>query len=182
MFYTIPIDDIKFESANLKEESEKWLYRGVVNTRMRHNFFFLFQSLLKWNLTGENIQYGWMVSAFYLVLRLKVHVFLFFSRNYAGGYTGLCKDMNNVCFVCRRDGEVTHIKIQNTGDFYDLYGGEKFATLTELIQYYTENPGQLREKNGQAIEMKFPLNSTDPTTERLDQTFYLSLQMHIEIR
>lgn len=108
--------------------------------------------------------------------------FLFFSRNYAGGYTGFCKDMNNVCFVCRRDGEVTHIKIQNTGDFYDLYGGEKFATLTELIQYYTENPGQLREKNGQAIEMKFPLNSTDPTTERLDQTFYLSLQMHIEIR
>ena len=32
--------------------------------------------------------------------------------------------------------------------------------------FYTENPGQLREKNGQIIEMKFPLNSTDPTTER----------------
>ncbi|KAK6618622.1 hypothetical protein RUM43_013013 [Polyplax serrata] len=32
----------------------------------------------------------------------------------------------------RRNGEVTHIKIQNTGDFYDLYGGEKFATLSEL--------------------------------------------------
>jgi hypothetical protein len=30
----------------------------------------------------------------------------------------------------RRRGEVTHIKIQNTGDFYDLYGGEKFATLS----------------------------------------------------
>lgn len=66
----------------------------------------------------------------------------------------------------RRDGEVTHIKIQNTGDFYDLYGGEKFATLSELIQFYTENPGQLKEKNGQIIEMKYPLNSTDPTTER----------------
>lgn len=69
-------------------------------------------------------------------------------------------------FICRRDGEVTHIKIQNTGDFYDLYGGEKFATLSELIQFYTENPGQLKEKNGQIIEMKYPLNSTDPTTER----------------
>ncbi|XP_032236419.1 tyrosine-protein phosphatase non-receptor type 11 [Nematostella vectensis] len=66
----------------------------------------------------------------------------------------------------RRNGDVTHIKIQNTGDYYDLYGGEKFATLSELIQYYTENPGQLREKNGQVIEMKFPLNSMDPTTER----------------
>ena len=67
----------------------------------------------------------------------------------------------------RRDGEVTHIKIQNVGDFYDLYGGEKFATLSELIQFYTENHGQLKEKNGQIIEMKYPLNSTDPTTERL---------------
>ena len=28
---------------------------------------------------------------------------------------------------------------QNTGDFYDLYGGEKFATLSELVQFYTEN-------------------------------------------
>lgn len=33
----------------------------------------------------------------------------------------------------RRNNEVTHIKIQNTGDFYDLYGGEKFATLSELV-------------------------------------------------
>lgn len=86
-----------------------------------------------------------------------------------------------VYFIYRRDGEVTHIKIQNTGDFYDLYGGEKFATLSELIQYYTENPGQLKEKNGQVIEMKFPLNSTDPTTERLDLTFCLLLQIHVEM-
>jgi len=62
---------------------------------------------------------------------------------------------------------VTHIKIQNTGDFYDLYGGEKFATLSELILFYTENSGQLREKQGEVIELKFPLNSTDPTSERL---------------
>ena len=61
---------------------------------------------------------------------------------------------------------MTHIKIQNTGDFYDLYGGEKFATLSELILFYTENTGQLREKQGEVIELKFPLNSTDPTSER----------------
>jgi len=76
---------------------------------------------------------------------------------------------------------VTHIKIQNTGDFYDLYGGEKFATLSELIQYYTENPGQLKEKNGQVIEMLYPLNSTDPTKERLDPTFCLLLWIYVEI-
>ena len=66
----------------------------------------------------------------------------------------------------RRNGQITHIKIQNTGDFYDLYGGEKFATLSELVQYYMENGGQLREKNGEAIELKYPLNCADPTTER----------------
>ncbi|XP_043465171.1 tyrosine-protein phosphatase corkscrew-like isoform X1 [Leptopilina heterotoma] len=66
----------------------------------------------------------------------------------------------------RRNGEVTHIKIQNTGDFYDLYGGEKFATLSELVQFYMENDGQLREKNGEVIELKYPLNCADPTTER----------------
>ena len=66
----------------------------------------------------------------------------------------------------RRNGDVTHIKIQNTGDFYDLYGGEKFATLAELVQFYMENQGQLREKSGEIIELKFPLNCGDPTTER----------------
>ena len=57
----------------------------------------------------------------------------------------------------RRNGEVTHIKIQNTGDFYDLYGGEKFATLAELVQYYMENMGQLKERNGDIIELKYPI-------------------------
>ena len=70
----------------------------------------------------------------------------------------------------RRNSEVTHIKIQNTGDYYDLYGGEKFASLAELVEHYTE-PGpngqhQLREKNGHTIELRYPLYSADPTTER----------------
>ena len=61
---------------------------------------------------------------------------------------------------------MTHIKIQNTGDCYDLYGGEKFATLAELVQFYMENVDALKEKNGEIIELKYPLNSADPTTER----------------
>lgn len=66
----------------------------------------------------------------------------------------------------RRGNEVTHIKIQNNGDFFDLYGGEKFATLAELVQYYSENGGQLKEKNGDCIELRVPLVCADPTTER----------------
>uniref|UniRef100_A0A2K6A5Z6 protein-tyrosine-phosphatase n=1 Tax=Mandrillus leucophaeus TaxID=9568 RepID=A0A2K6A5Z6_MANLE len=66
----------------------------------------------------------------------------------------------------RRNGAVTHTKNQNTSDYCDLYGGEKFATLTELVQYYMEHHGQLKEKNGDVIELKYPLNCADPTSEK----------------
>ena len=66
---------------------------------------------------------------------------------------------------------MTHIRIQNTGDFYDLYGGEKFATLTELVEYYTADNGILQDKDGTIIELKYPLNSSDPTSERLALLF-----------
>jgi hypothetical protein len=44
--------------------------------------------------------------------------------------------------------------------------GEKFATLNELVMYYIDNPKQLKEKNGQTIELKQPLICAEPTTER----------------
>uniref|UniRef100_A0A2K5P413 protein-tyrosine-phosphatase n=1 Tax=Cercocebus atys TaxID=9531 RepID=A0A2K5P413_CERAT len=61
-----------------------------------------------------------------------------------------------------RNGAVTHIKIQNN----DPYRGKKFATLAELVQYYMEHHRQLKEKNGDIIELKYPLNYADPTSER----------------
>uniref|UniRef100_A0A8C2XZF2 protein-tyrosine-phosphatase n=1 Tax=Capra hircus TaxID=9925 RepID=A0A8C2XZF2_CAPHI len=67
----------------------------------------------------------------------------------------------------RRHDEVTHIKIQNTGDYYDLYGGEKFATLAELVQHYTgQHAGLLRERGGAPVELRHPLGCQDPTSER----------------
>ena len=41
MFWTVLNDDIKFESANINKESEKWFYRGFVNIsgRMKHVCF-----------------------------------------------------------------------------------------------------------------------------------------------
>ena len=66
----------------------------------------------------------------------------------------------------RRGEEITHIKIQNRGEYYDLYGGEKFASLAELIQHYIEHPGQLKEKDGHFIELAQPLKSKEVTTER----------------
>lgn len=58
-----------------------------------------------------------------------------------------------------------HIKIQNTGDHYDLYGGEEFATLMELVEYYREEKA-LREKGGNMIELKQPLSLASYRNER----------------
>nr|XP_033777436.1 tyrosine-protein phosphatase non-receptor type 11-like isoform X2 [Geotrypetes seraphini] len=93
---------------------------------------------------------------------------LLLSRGVHGSFLARPSKSNPGDFTLsvRRGDEVTHIKIQNTGDFYDLYGGEKFATLAELVQYYTEQQGLLREKNGEEIQLKFPLNCQDPTSER----------------
>ncbi|KAM3719044.1 Tyrosine-protein phosphatase non-receptor type [Dirofilaria immitis] len=60
---------------------------------------------------------------------------------------------------------VKHVKIQNNGDCLDLYGGETFASLSELVQFYIENPGQLREKDGEIIILKCPL--VIPSTEAI---------------
>ncbi|KAG9484736.1 tyrosine-protein phosphatase non-receptor type 6 isoform X2 [Eleutherodactylus coqui] len=66
----------------------------------------------------------------------------------------------------RLEDSVTHIRIQNTGDYYDLYGGEQFATLTELVEYYTGQHDCLQDTDGMIIPLKYPLNCSDPTSER----------------
>ncbi|XP_047217901.1 tyrosine-protein phosphatase non-receptor type 6 [Girardinichthys multiradiatus] len=76
------------------------------------------------------------------------------------------KNVGDFSLSVRVGDLVTHIRIQNTGDFYDLYGGEKFATLSELVEYYTAENGILQDKDGTVIELKYPVNCSDPTTER----------------
>ncbi|XP_052002954.1 tyrosine-protein phosphatase non-receptor type 6-like isoform X2 [Xyrauchen texanus] len=76
------------------------------------------------------------------------------------------KNVGDFSLSVRLRDMITHIRIQNTGDYYDLYGGEKFATLAELVEYYTADHGVLQDKDGTIIELKYPLNCSDPTTER----------------
>ncbi|XP_060105098.1 tyrosine-protein phosphatase non-receptor type 11-like [Heteronotia binoei] len=71
----------------------------------------------------------------------------------------------DITLSIRRNDEATHIKIQNMGNYYELYG-EKFATLPELVQYYTQQQRLLREKNSNIIELKSPLNCHNPALER----------------
>ncbi|WKX97287.1 hypothetical protein Q1695_013162 [Nippostrongylus brasiliensis] len=58
-----------------------------------------------------------------------------------------------------RGKAITHVKIQkNSDDFLDLFGGESFASLSELVQFYIDNPEQLQERNGESIIMKRPIS------------------------
>lgn len=70
--------------------------------------------------------------------------------------------INIRCFILHAEMTMNHW----TKSFYFIFAGEKFATLSELVQYYMENGGQLKEKNGQVIELKQPLICAEPTTER----------------
>ncbi|KJH51296.1 Protein-tyrosine phosphatase [Dictyocaulus viviparus] len=47
---------------------------------------------------------------------------------------------------------------KNSDDFLDLFGGESFASLSELVQFYIDNPEQLQERNGESIIMKRPIS------------------------
>lgn len=67
---------------------------------------------------------------------------------------------------CKQGNDVFHIKIQATEDYFDLFDGDKFATLSELVEHYRQQKTELREKNGTLIFLKHPVLSEDPTTER----------------
>lgn len=80
-----------------------------------------------------------------------------------------------ICVSCPRLADyVTHLRINNDGDCFDILGptgGETFASLSDLVGYYMDSSGgsvPLKEKNGNVIEMKYPLPTCDHSTERSD--------------
>ena len=72
---------------------------------------------------------------------------------------------------------MTHVKIQSTEEYFDLYGGEKFATLAELVEHYTDSQNSLRETNGQIITLKVPLYVEEVTNERCASLNYASVHV-----
>ena len=69
------------------------------------------------------------------------------------------------------------MKIKNNGDHYDLHGGETFASLSDLVNYYMDH--ELKEKTGEIIQLRYPMNSQGPTNERLSIVFCLILLLII---
>jgi len=77
-------------------------------------------------------------------------------------------DLTMLCVV-RRDQEVLHVKVFNTGDYFDVFDGQEntqFTSLYELLSYYwkpkpTQSP--LKEKSGKPIQLLAPvLNDYEP--------------------
>ena len=138
---------------------------------------------IKNNVTCVGVRLGSVVKTFYFQSRLyTMATKRWFHPNLNGLQAeALLKDKGvDGSFLCRpsthnpgdftlsvrRGDDVTNIRIQNQGDFYDLYGGEKFATLAELILYYTDNPGHLKEKSGSVIQLTSAINCEEVTAER----------------
>lgn len=54
--------------------------------------------------------------------------------------------------ICRVDDKITHIKIHNKGNRYDVGGGTSFDSLGELIEHYKKCP--LVEVTGNVVHLK----------------------------
>jgi hypothetical protein len=61
---------------------------------------------------------------------------------------------------------VIHIQIKTEEDGYAVEGGDTFASLSELIQVYSDGLDELREKNGNVIRLVRAVDCDDPTHER----------------
>lgn len=64
---------------------------------------------------------------------------------------------NNYTLSINRGGTIIHVKVLRNGDKLDLLGGENFESLSGLIQHYIDNPDELKESNGEIIQMIRPV-------------------------
>ena len=63
----------------------------------------------------------------------------------------------------RRRHGVGHIRIQNAGDYYDLYGAKRFSTLDEPVDYYRQHRRVLSKATGVTdMELRNPLSCEEP--------------------
>ena len=74
--------------------------------------------------------------------------------------------------LIRYQDEVTNITVLNDGDCFQLASldgsaSDPFATLNDLLTYCMESPTAIPLKDGGYIQLKTPLASEDPTSERL---------------
>lgn len=58
----------------------------------------------------------------------------------------------------RTDDRVTHVMIRSQDNKYDVGGGDKFDSLSDLIEHYKRNP--MVETSGSVVHLRQPFNAT----------------------
>ncbi|KAL1116532.1 hypothetical protein AAG570_005004, partial [Ranatra chinensis] len=66
----------------------------------------------------------------------------------------------------RTDDKVTHVMIRCHDNKYDVGGGVKFNSLSELIDYYKKNP--MVETSGTVVHLRQPFNATRINASGID--------------
>ncbi|PSN51601.1 Tyrosine-protein phosphatase non-receptor type 11 [Blattella germanica] len=66
----------------------------------------------------------------------------------------------------RTDDRVTHVMIRCQDNCYDVGGGERFDSLSELIEHYKRNP--MVETSGTVVHLKQPFNATRINASGID--------------
>lgn len=59
-----------------------------------------------------------------------------------------------------------HIRMESNNGYYSLFGGEQFVSPYEVVEHCLDNPGILKEKSGNIIELKQPVTTQDTITNR----------------
>lgn len=73
----------------------------------------------------------------------------------------------------RRRNDINHYKIYNDGESFELYNGDGFASVPDLIDYYRRNPDKFVDKEKKIVELVEPLITEDDLGPVLDQeTWY----------
>lgn len=84
------------------------------------------------------------------------------SQSHLGGYVLTVRTKDELS----QADKVTHVMIRYHDDKYDVGGGKKFATLTDLVEHYKRNP--MVETTGTVVNMKCPFNTTRFTASDID--------------
>ena len=69
----------------------------------------------------------------------------------------------------RRRNDINHFKIYNDGESFELYDGDGFASVPDLIDYYRKNPDKFVDKDNRFVELVEPLIMEDDLGPLLDQ-------------
>ena len=72
---------------------------------------------------------------------------------------------NDYALTVRRDQDVHHLKIRNEGDCYDLYGGQQYSSLAQLVKNLRIQNYLVYEDNHPLV-LKDPFNSEYPAKEK----------------